>query len=260
MKAYSFFLDIDDTLIPFGKGVISDYTLDVIKKARAPGCKFFVNTGRPYCDIPKDIFSERYFDGICCGGDYVEYQGKPIYTAFFPVNDAKILFNALMSMDKKVDFNLGGLRNRYYIGEKKPHYSDKIYVPINSVCDLDTAFEGDKLQKYILLDTDSPNLDARREIGKYFNVIAHPTYTEGFILGHDKAFLIKKTEEILGLDHGYTVAIGDSLNDTDMLRYASVSVAMGNAPDEVKKLCSFVTDTSECDGVAKAILKLLEEW
>jgi hydroxymethylpyrimidine pyrophosphatase-like HAD family hydrolase len=86
------------------------------------------------------------------------------------------------------------------------------------------------------MDAETPHTSARREILKYFNVITHPTYTEGFLLGHDKAFLIKKTEEALGLDHRFTVAVGDSHNDVDMMRYAAVSVAMGNAPDEVKNV------------------------
>ena len=259
MKLYSFFLDIDDTLLPTGHTKISDETLSTIKKARSLGHKVFINTGRPYSDIDKSIFSEEYFDGILSGGDYIEHRGKPIYSAFLPHKDAKKLLKALLSMKKRPAFNIGGIRNRYYIGEKKPHYRDGLYVPINSTDELDTVFEGDKLQKYSLSEDEAPDGKVKRELEKYFSVITHPTFTEGFLLGHDKAFLIKKTEQLLGLDHENTVAIGDSMNDVDMMRYAAISVAMGNAPDKVKSICSLVTDSSENNGVAKAIERLLEE-
>lgn len=259
MKTYCFFLDIDDTLIPTGYGCVSAENLSAIKAAKALGCKFFINTGRPYCDIPKEFFDTSYFDGICCGGDYVEYKGKIIYSSFLPKEDAKSLFTALMSMDKKIDFNIGGMRNRYYIGEKMPHYHDDIYLPIRSADELDTVFDGDRLQKYSLCQNGEPDVDVKREIGKYFTVITHPTYTEGFLPGHDKAFLIRKAEEILGLSHESTVSVGDSLNDVDMLGYAAVSVAMGNAPEAVKSICSFVTDTTENNGVAKAIKSLISK-
>ena len=76
-------------------------------------------------------------------------------------------------------------------------------------------------------------------------------------IGYGKGYAIKLTEETLGIDHDSTVAIGDSLNDLSMLTYAATSVAMGNAPDDIKKIATFVTETDENDGVADAIYKLL---
>lgn len=257
MKAYNFFLDIDNTLIPEGKGFISKENLSAIKKARGLGCKFFINTGRPYCDVDKSIFSDEYFDGILSGGDYAVYHGKAIYSCFMPENDMRSLMSALKSLS--IDFNIGGLNHRYYLGRRNPHYRDGVYVPLISEKDFQALYSDKEVQKYVIFDAEEPNFTARREIERYFNVIEHPTYTEGFLLGHDKAFLIKKTEEALALPHESTVAIGDSHNDIDMMRYASYSVAMGNAPDEVKNICSFVTDTSDNSGVAKAIERLLGE-
>lgn len=50
-----------------------------------------------------------------------------------------------------------------------------------------------------------------------------------------------------------TVAIGDQANDVAMLDIAGVSIAMGNAPDAVKKSVDHVTDGNDSDGVAHAI-------
>ena len=53
--------------------------------------------------------------------------------------------------------------------------------------------------------------------------------------------------------------IGDNFNDVSMIRDAGIGVAMGNAPDEVKAIADFVTDTNINGGVAKAIWRVLEQ-
>ena len=53
--------------------------------------------------------------------------------------------------------------------------------------------------------------------------------------------------------------IGDNFNDVSMIRDAGIGVAMGNAPDEVKAVADFVTDTNVNGGVAKAIWRVLEQ-
>lgn len=49
------------------------------------------------------------------------------------------------------------------------------------------------------------------------------------------------------------MAIGDSPNDISMLASVKHSVAMGNAKEEIKAICKFVTHTNVNDGVAHAI-------
>jgi hydroxymethylpyrimidine pyrophosphatase-like HAD family hydrolase len=48
------------------------------------------------------------------------------------------------------------------------------------------------------------------------------------------------------------MAIGDNWNDIEMFEQSGVSVAMGNAPDEVKQRASFITLSWEQSGVAHA--------
>jgi hydroxymethylpyrimidine pyrophosphatase-like HAD family hydrolase len=40
-----------------------------------------------------------------------------------------------------------------------------------------------------------------------------------------------------------------------MIKYAGMGVAMGNAPDEIKAIADYVTDTNNNDGVQKALEK-----
>lgn len=55
-----------------------------------------------------------------------------------------------------------------------------------------------------------------------------------------------------------TVAIGDSYNDISMLTMAGKGIAMGNANDDIKAVCSKVTLTNVEDGVAHALFNILK--
>jgi Cof subfamily protein (haloacid dehalogenase superfamily) len=64
-------------------------------------------------------------------------------------------------------------------------------------------------------------------------------------------------ENILGFDRSQVLAIGDNFNDLEMLEYAGIGVAMGNAPDGLKPLADWVAPSVEDDGVAVAIEKFV---
>lgn len=54
------------------------------------------------------------------------------------------------------------------------------------------------------------------------------------------------------------VAIGDSENDIPLLRWAGVSVAMGQSPVEVRRSAHHTTATNDRDGVARALEQLFD--
>jgi hypothetical protein len=60
-------------------------------------------------------------------------------------------------------------------------------------------------------------------------------------------------EEILGLRAQNVMAIGDNFNDVEMLEYAGLGVAMGNAPLAVQAIAQWVAPSVEQDGAAAAI-------
>jgi Cof subfamily protein (haloacid dehalogenase superfamily) len=64
-------------------------------------------------------------------------------------------------------------------------------------------------------------------------------------------------ERILNLEAKNVMAIGDNFNDAQMLKYAGLSVAMGNAPTAVKDLADWVAPSVAEDGVAVAMKKFL---
>lgn len=79
--------------------------------------------------------------------------------------------------------------------------------------------------------------------------ILHPLATKKHALGVLARRFGIAPEEIM--------ACGDSYNDLDMLEFAGLGIAMGNAPEDIKKKADYVTDTNNNDGVAKAIEKYL---
>ncbi|QKD84619.1 HAD family phosphatase [Thermoleptolyngbya sichuanensis A183] len=64
-------------------------------------------------------------------------------------------------------------------------------------------------------------------------------------------------ENILGLRADQVMAIGDNFNDFEMLQYAGIGVAMGNAPEGVQAIANWVAPSVEEDGAAIAIEKFI---
>lgn len=72
-----------------------------------------------------------------------------------------------------------------------------------------------------------------------------------------KGTAVEKLAQIMGIDREQIVAFGDNHNDISMLEVAGLSVAMGNAEEDVKRHADFVTLTNDEAGVAYAIEKLV---
>lgn len=64
---------------------------------------------------------------------------------------------------------------------------------------------------------------------------------------------IENLLEIIGADMKDSIAIGDGFNDVKMLEGAALSIAMGNAPKEIKDISDYVTDDIYEDGVFNAL-------
>ena len=71
--------------------------------------------------------------------------------------------------------------------------------------------------------------------------------------GGGKVTGIRKYLDRCGLQPEEIIAFGDGENDLDMLRFAGIGVAMGNAEVAVKEAADFVTADIDDDGIAKAL-------
>lgn len=75
--------------------------------------------------------------------------------------------------------------------------------------------------------------------------------------GVSKEIGVQKVCDYLQFEREDVMAIGDNLNDLQLLQYAGLGIAMGNADDQIKRIADHVTDTNEHDGVATAIKRYL---
>ena len=73
------------------------------------------------------------------------------------------------------------------------------------------------------------------------------------LAGVDKATGVARVGKTLGVDPANMVAAGDSYNDLPMLAACGFSIAMGNAPEEVRAAADFIAPSVEEDGLAAAI-------
>jgi len=64
-------------------------------------------------------------------------------------------------------------------------------------------------------------------------------------------------EDMLGLSADRVMAIGDNFNDLEMLVYAGIGVAMGDAPKGVSDRADWVAPSVEKDGVVAAIERFI---
>jgi Cof subfamily protein (haloacid dehalogenase superfamily) len=77
--------------------------------------------------------------------------------------------------------------------------------------------------------------------------------------GCDKGTFARAMAKRLDISTDAVATIGDMQNDLAMFRVSGMSIAMGNATDDVKKLATCVTASNEDEGFAKAIDMILKK-
>jgi Cof subfamily protein (haloacid dehalogenase superfamily) len=76
--------------------------------------------------------------------------------------------------------------------------------------------------------------------------------------GYDKGTFVETMAKRLTISTDVVATIGDMQNDLAMFRKSGLSIAMGNATDDVKKQASHVTGSNEEEGFAGAIEFILK--
>jgi Cof subfamily protein (haloacid dehalogenase superfamily) len=90
--------------------------------------------------------------------------------------------------------------------------------------------------------------------GEKLNIYtSQPRYLEVMNYKASKRTGLEFLLERFGLQREEVIAIGDNFNDKEMIEFAGMGIAMGNAPEEIKQVADYVTDTNINDGVAKAL-------
>lgn len=256
MRQKIVFFDIDGTIMD-EFGYIPDSARRAIRAAQAAGVRCIVNTGRPYVHIEPAII-EMGFDGyICSCGQLLMLDGEQAFRAEVdPEVCAEIVRRAKAC---RLD--------AYYEAEESmrqqllhsPNRGMKIYLDrmVERGFDVgrDPEEEGYVFDKFCTWShADSDHASFAEYAGKYYTLIDRGGGMHECILrGYSKETGIRAVCEKLGADTGDCYAIGDSANDLPMLCCVGHGIAMGEAPENVKRRVEYVTDGLRRDGLAKAL-------
>ena len=82
-------------------------------------------------------------------------------------------------------------------------------------------------------------------------------YLEILPAGVNKAKAVAALSRFLSVDLSEVAAIGDGLNDLEMLSEAGFAIAMGNASDRLKAAADLIVRSNEEAGVAQAVEEIL---
>lgn len=243
------FLDIDGTIL--NNGTVSQKVKESIALARKKGHKVFVNTARTRANT-KAILENICFDGFVTGiGTCVEVNNNIIFDTEFSKSELSFIYDEFGKRNKGIIFDgqINRICNKYFDNND----GKKIIKSREEI--LECAYD-EKIAKCFsngYLGDDLTNLLSER-----FSVFQHYSYAEFCKKGCSKAAGMQKVLDFYKVKTEKCVAIGDSINDLDMLSFASISIAMGNADYDVKSKCKYVTKKVEEDGVAYAFTSILE--
>ena len=266
------FIDIDGTLFNHKKDDIPESAKEAILNAKSKGHKIFLSTGRPYADIDKEILDLPLDGMIVSCGAVVYVENKPIYCKTYP---QKELINLIQFMsNNNIGFSLDGI-HKNYLSEEAFICLSGLMFKNNEDSELSRAmmaknncfpFEDMKeedLKEVVKISIFTKN---KESCEKLFQKI--PKSLVGFmyknnhldlyngeisIKGITKATGLKQITSYLNIPIEDTIAIGDSLNDLDILQEAGLSICMGNGDDQCKKIADFTTKDISDDGLAYAL-------
>ncbi len=140
------------------------------------------------------------------------------------------------------------------------NYESKALKIPAKLASLPELFQTTKIHKLLGVSRDSDKVTAlMNKINKRYKGIidaykSSPYYLEIMLHGVNKGTAINALCKHYDIKKDNVMAIGDYYNDVDMFKTAGISVAVNNAPEDIKALTTFVT-SADCEhgAVAEAI-------
>lgn len=125
----------------------------------------------------------------------------------------------------------------------------------------ETDMYKEDVNKVCFLESSLPFEQIKHEFNGKFGVIqcTIPLFGEGsgelMIPGIHKAVAIADLLGDLNISREDSMAIGDGMNDAEMLEYCAIGIAMGNAKPALKELADDITGNIEDDGLYQCFVK-----
>ncbi len=257
-------IDLDNTLLN-NEHQISKLNRDVIKKVQAKGIEVMIATGRMY------VSAQPYINELSLKTEAIVYNGAMVKD----ISSGKVKYHR--PIDKSTariimeDLKREGLHINLYQDDKlyvdqdneyKKRYEEVSGVKAKIVDNL-VELDFDDPTKLLIIEDDSNKHKYYQKYlrEKYGNKIDVTESNEYFIeVGAkdvNKGKTLQQISQAKGITKEEVMAIGDSFNDIEMLKYAGTAIAMQNAAEAVKQTADIIAPHHEEDGVAKILDKLV---
>ncbi|MBS1600200.1 MAG: HAD family phosphatase [Bacteroidetes bacterium] len=266
------FIDIDGTLLTSDHKISKD-TLSAIQRVNQINkIPVILISARPPQGLKK-IYDELNLNApvVCYNGalildQFVETTSSVLQTSSIHPSLLKGIWTtavgenisvSLYDMDKWIsDRHSEWTRQEEEITGTKTNVTD-IHILINRF-----AQENSGPNKILLMGEpgkiDSIERTLKASYQSLLNIYkSKPTYLEIMNIAASKKSAMKFLLDKYNLRNDAVIAIGDNYNDIEMLQFAGLGIAMGNAPSEVKDIADFVTLDNNSDGIKYALEKFL---
>ncbi|MBN2898079.1 MAG: HAD family phosphatase [Clostridia bacterium] len=263
--------DIDGTLLNNEKK-ITEATHKGIHEMIDRGVKFVVATGRVFT-AGKWPYVDLGIDGplITCNGALIKDTGtgEIIYSRALDLDLARKVSEICKAHDVYFHYYTeDGIHSERYdfIMKQYAELSKKLpeskQVPTEVLANYkDFLDRGETLYKIGIYCDDGEASDRLiQEIMALKGIACYKSLANSFDVmaeGVSKADAIAQLNKYYDIPREETIASGDNENDIDMIRYAGLGVAMGNAIESAKAAADYVTGTNEEDGLLQVIQKFI---
>jgi len=267
MKYKLLVVDIDGTLV--GKErTVSAANRKALGEARRLGVGVALSTGRAVMAC-RSILDQLALDGhhIYFDGALISGRGEEIYAE--PLDKGVVRQAIALARSLKIDLELYSAT--HYFVERETWSTDvhrQFFGIEPSIVDFTGLWERERIIKGGLASVNPEQMAKARELcaefkdSLYFSWARSPAFPGvefANVVASDvsKGRALEALASYLGLSLSRVMAVGDETNDITLLSRAGLSVAMGNAPDEVKEVADHVTLDVDQNGLAAAIERFL---
>ncbi|SHE87720.1 Cof-type HAD-IIB family hydrolase [Alkalibacter saccharofermentans] len=261
-------VDMDGTLLDSNK-LIPDENIDALFKLQKNGVKVVFSTGR----VIESAMS--YAMAIDFEADYVGSNGASMAyednLETLQINTDRVIEFAHMCQKMNIDYNIITDSHNYYyqnLDFYNIYYFDNDMVKNSNIlskslfCDIneiEAELRNEKIIKMDMYETGDNRLSEiweKLDHEEFTIIRPEANYVEIMNLTASKGNGVNKIANHYGIDKSQIITMGDSGNDLSMFEQCGLSIAMGNAHGDIKKLTKMTTDTNDNCGVAKALRNL----
>jgi Cof subfamily protein (haloacid dehalogenase superfamily) len=232
-----------------------------VKAASAAGVTVVLATGRMFKS------ALRYAEPLGLKGPIINYQGAVVREiasgeVWHRCELTVLMQQRVLALAEPKDWHVNAyVDERVYTARARPEadlYARVAMVPYEAVGPLSKWVRQDST-KMVLVDLDPADVPARIvELAAWMGDVARVTrsldwFVEVVNPQVSKARALALVADRLGIAQAEVCAIGDNLNDEDMVSWAGFGVAMGNAPEALKAVAKHLTGRIGEAGVAQVI-------